>query len=46
MQVYLHREQIDFRAGINSLAILVQQRWRSIRLLRQFLRSAIAVATG
>jgi transposase len=23
--VYLHREPIDFRAGINSLAILVEQ---------------------
>src|SRR4051794_2179151 len=25
MQVYLHREPIDFRAGINSLAVLVQE---------------------
>ena len=25
LQVYLHREPIDFRAGINSLAILVEQ---------------------
>lgn len=25
VQVYLHREPIDFRAGINSLAILVQE---------------------
>jgi len=25
IQVYLHREPIDFRAGINSLAILVEQ---------------------
>lgn len=24
VQVYLHREPIDFRAGINSLAVLVQ----------------------
>ena len=26
LQVYLHREPIDFRAGINSLAVLVQER--------------------
>ena len=26
--VYLHREPIDFRAGINSLAILVEQSMR------------------
>jgi len=25
LRVYLHREPIDFRAGINSLAIVVQQ---------------------
>jgi transposase len=25
LRVYLHREPIDFRAGINSLAILVEQ---------------------
>ena len=25
VQVYLHREAIDFRAGINSLAVLVQE---------------------
>lgn len=25
LQVYLHREPIDFRAGINSLAIVVEQ---------------------
>ena len=25
LQVYLHREPIDFRAGINSLAVLVQE---------------------
>jgi transposase len=25
LSVYLHREPIDFRAGINSLAILVEQ---------------------
>ncbi len=25
LQVYLHREPVDFRAGINSLAILVEQ---------------------
>lgn len=25
IQVYLHREPIDFRAGINSLAVLVQE---------------------
>jgi transposase len=25
VQVYLHREPIDFRAGINSLAVLVQE---------------------
>ncbi|MFB0689718.1 IS66 family insertion sequence element accessory protein TnpB [Agrobacterium pusense] len=25
MKVYLHREPIDFRAGINSLAVLVQE---------------------
>lgn len=24
LKVYLHREPIDFRAGINSLAVLVQ----------------------
>ncbi|ASV84935.1 putative transposase [Ochrobactrum quorumnocens] len=25
VQVYLHRDPIDFRAGINSLAVLVQE---------------------
>lgn len=25
LKVYLHREHIDFRAGLNSLAILVEQ---------------------
>jgi len=25
IKVYLHREPIDFRAGINSLAVLVQE---------------------
>jgi transposase len=25
VEVYLHREPIDFRAGINSLAVLVQE---------------------
>jgi transposase len=25
VQVYLHREPVDFRAGINSLAVLVQE---------------------
>src|SRR4051812_7443032 len=25
LKVYLHREPIDFRAGINSLAVLVQE---------------------
>jgi len=25
LQVYLHREPIDFRANINSLAVLVQE---------------------
>ena len=25
LRVYLHREPIDFRAGINSLAVLVQE---------------------
>jgi transposase len=25
LRVYLHRESIDFRAGINSLAVLVQE---------------------
>ena len=25
LQVYLHREPIDFRAGINSLAVMVQE---------------------
>jgi len=25
VQVYLHREAIDFRVGINGLAILVEQ---------------------
>ena len=25
LQVYLHRAPIDFRAGINSLAVLVQE---------------------
>jgi len=25
VQVYLHREPIDFRAGMNSLAVLVQE---------------------
>nr|WP_166354076.1 IS66 family insertion sequence element accessory protein TnpB [Bradyrhizobium barranii] len=25
LQVYLHREPIDFQAGINSLAVLVQE---------------------
>ncbi|SEP37890.1 IS66 Orf2 like protein [Rhizobium tibeticum] len=25
LKVYLHREPIDFRAGINSLAVLVQK---------------------
>jgi transposase len=25
LQVHLHREPIDFRAGINSLAVLVQE---------------------
>ncbi len=25
LQVYLHREPIDFRAGINSLAVLIQE---------------------
>jgi transposase len=25
LRVYLHRDPIDFRAGINSLAILVEQ---------------------
>jgi hypothetical protein len=39
VQVYLHREAIDFRVGINGLAILVEQamhldRARSVRLLQ------------
>lgn len=42
LQVYLHREPIDFRAGINSLAVLVQE----TMALDPLLRSAIAVATG
>ena len=25
LKVYLHRERLDFRAGINSLAVLVQE---------------------
>ena len=25
VQVYLHRDPIDFRGGINSLAVLVQE---------------------
>jgi transposase len=28
LRVYLHRDPIDFRAGINSLAILVEQKLR------------------
>lgn len=31
LKVYLHREPIDFRAGINSLAVLVHCRYREVR---------------
>ncbi len=38
LQVYLHREPIDFRAGINSLEVLVQE----VRELDPFAPSVIA----
>jgi hypothetical protein len=35
VQVYLHREAIDFRVGINGLAILVEQAMHGrVRLLQ------------
>ena len=46
LQVYLHRESIDFRAGINSLAVLVQETMALDPFTPAVLRSAIAVATG
>lgn len=46
VQVYLHREPINFRAGINSLAILVQETMELDPLRLRSLRSAIAAATG
>jgi transposase len=46
LKVYLHREPIDFRAGINSLAVLVQEVMELDPLLPRSLPFAIAVMTG
>ena len=44
LRVYLHRDRIDFRAGINSLAILVEQAMGLNELERAVFASAIAAA--
>jgi hypothetical protein len=46
VQVYLHRETIDFRIGINGLAILVEQAMIWIRSAGQCSPSATGAATG
>lgn len=46
LQVYLHREPIDFRAGINSLAVPAQETMALDPFAPAVLHSAIAVATG
>lgn len=46
LRVYLHRDPIDFRAGINSLAILVEQSMGLNRSSGRCLPSAIAAAPG
>ncbi len=46
LQVYLHREPIDFGPASTVLRSWFRRRWHSIHLRLRFLRSAIAVATG
>ena len=46
LKVYLHREPIDFRAGINSLAVMVQETMALDPFALRYLPSAIAGATG
>ncbi|MHC2395402.1 transposase [Bradyrhizobium liaoningense] len=46
LRVYLHREPIDFRAGINSLAIVVEQSMGLDPFQRAVFASAIVAATG
>lgn len=46
LRIYLHREPIDFRAGINSLAILVEQSMGLNPFDRAVLPSVIAAAPG
>lgn len=45
-RVYLHRAPIDFRAGINSLALLVEETMELDPSVRRSLPSAIVAATG
>jgi transposase len=46
VQVYLHRETIDFRIGINGLAILVEQAMHLDPFGRAVFASATGAATG
>ena len=46
LRVYLHRAPIDFRAGINSLAIVVEQSMGLNPFERAVFAFAIAAATG
>ena len=46
VQVYLHREAIDFRIGINGLAILVEQAMHLDPFGRAVLPSVTAAVTG
>ena len=46
VQVYLHREAIDFRVGINGLAILVEQAMHLDPFGRACSPSATGAATG
>ncbi|MBB1250964.1 IS66 family insertion sequence element accessory protein TnpB [Rhizobium sp. G21] len=46
LKVYLHGEPIDFRAGINSLAVLVQETMALDPFAPAVFAFAIAAATG
>lgn len=46
VQVYLHRDPIDFRGGINSLAVLVQEEMELDPFAPAIFAFATDVATG
>ena len=45
LKVYLHRDPVDFRYGMNSLSILVEQSMQSNPMTPVFISSGTGVVT-